>query len=204
MLVLVFVAVSSNADLLDKTGMAPWEVCALCHGADGVSVMPKFPKLAGQKAAYIESQVLRFRHGERMNDGGQMQTISAEVELGDLADISRYFAELPVRDPVDKGILATEFPPEEYLIRVERGRKLFYQGDKNVPACVVCHADKNSQAPWLDGQHRAYIEKQLMDFRDGNRRDFIFGKMPAIAANLTSFDREAIALFVESERINRN
>lgn len=202
MLVLVFFAVDSSADMLDKTGMAPWEVCALCHGADGVSVMPKFPKLAGQKAAYIESQVLRFRHGERMNDGGQMQTISAEVELRDLADISRYFSQLPA--PGAKGVLAAEFPQQQYLAWVERGRKLFYQGDKNVPACAVCHADKNSPAPWLHGQHRAYIEKQLLDFRDGNRRDFVFGKMPSIAANLTSFDREAIALFVESERINRN
>lgn len=202
LLSLMFVAMGAEADMLDKSGMAPWEVCALCHSADGVSVMPKFPKLAGQKAAYIESQLLRFRHGERVNDGGQMQTISTEVELRDLAEISSYFSALPL--PPSPAVPLTEYQGQEHASKVKRGRQLFYQGDEKIPACAQCHADKNSAAPWLDGQHRAYIEKQLMDFSSGRRRDLAQGKMPGIANNLNSFDRESLAIFLESERLVRH
>lgn len=189
-------AMNAQADMLDKTGMAAWETCALCHSADGVSAMPKFPKLAGQKAAYIESQLMHFRHGRRTNDGGQMQTISVEVELQDLKEISAYFSSLPL----------PELPgsEEKNLTKVARGKVLFYQGENDLPACATCHADERSAAPWLDGQHRSYIVKQLKDFREGKRRDFTEGKMPAIAAKLTDDDVESVAIFLEMERIPRD
>ena len=187
---------SVQADMLDKTGMAAWETCALCHSADGVSAMPKFPKLAGQKAAYIESQLLHFRQGRRANDGGQMQTISAEVELHDLKEISAYFSSLPLPEPSGS--------EEKNLTKVARGKALFYQGENDLPACATCHADESSAAPWLDGQHSSYIEKQLKDFREGKRRDFAEGKMQAIAGKLTDDDVESVAIFLQMERIPRD
>lgn len=188
--------------MLDKSGMAPWEICALCHSADGVSVMPKFPKLAGQKVPYIERQIMQFRLGGRANDGGQMQAISTEVELQDVAKIAVYFASLPAPSVVDQS--AIRFSETEYVSRVGRGRSLFYAGDKNVPACAKCHADKNSAAPWIDRQHRDYIEKQLLDFRSGKRRDSVLGVMPGIAEKLTDFDVASLALFLEQEALDRN
>lgn len=191
-------ALNVQADMLDKTGMAAWETCALCHSADGVSLMPKFPKLAGQKAEYIEKQLLHFRHGRRANDGGQMQTISTEVELQDFKEISVYFSALPLPE------LSVGLEGEENFAKAARGRTLFYQGDADIPACAKCHADKESAAPWLDGQHRAYIEKQLKDFREGKRSDFAMGKMPIIADQLTDYDVESVAIFLQMERIARN
>ena len=39
------------------------EVCAACHGLNGVSVSDTIPNLAGQRAAYIESQLKAFKDG---------------------------------------------------------------------------------------------------------------------------------------------
>ncbi|MFT7372332.1 MAG: cytochrome c553, partial [Oleiphilaceae bacterium] len=85
----------SYAGMIDKEGMQAWEICAMCHNANGISRMAKFPKLAGQKAAYIERQITDFRAGLRHNDGGQMQSIVGEVAQEDIAQIAAYFSLLP-------------------------------------------------------------------------------------------------------------
>ncbi|MGH8280060.1 MAG: c-type cytochrome [Gammaproteobacteria bacterium] len=41
--------------------------CAACHGANGISVAPIYPNLAGQKMEYIEAQLKAFRDGSRVN-----------------------------------------------------------------------------------------------------------------------------------------
>ena len=92
LLFLGFSMQSVNAGMIDKEGMAPWEICGLCHGLDGNSRMAKFPKLAGQKASYIEAQFNAFRHQLRTNDGGQMQAITEEVEPEDIRIIAEYFS----------------------------------------------------------------------------------------------------------------
>jgi cytochrome c553 len=91
---LLFVSAAS-AGMIDKEGMDEWEVCAMCHSLDGISRMSKFPKLAGQKTDYISKQFLDFYHGRRTNDGGQMETIATEVDLGELDKIANYFSQLP-------------------------------------------------------------------------------------------------------------
>ena len=48
-------------------------------GLDGISATAKFPKLAGQKKAYIEKQLSDFLAGNRTNDGGQMASIVTEI-----------------------------------------------------------------------------------------------------------------------------
>jgi hypothetical protein len=49
---------NTSAGMIDKEGMDEWEVCAMCHSLDGVSRMPKFPKLAGQKSSYISNNLI--------------------------------------------------------------------------------------------------------------------------------------------------
>src|SRR5262249_39938588 len=68
----------ARADMIVTEGMQPWETCAECHNLDGISVMARFPKLAGQRPDYIAKQVRDFRDGRRRNDGGQMAAIAAE------------------------------------------------------------------------------------------------------------------------------
>lgn len=69
------------------------EVCAACHGADGVSVSGDIPNLAGQKAQYIESQLKAFRAESRKN--ALMNAMAAQLEDGDIADLAAFFNSLP-------------------------------------------------------------------------------------------------------------
>ncbi len=154
------------AGMIDKEGMQPWEICAMCHNANGISRMAKFPKLAGQKATYIEQQITAFREGRRLNDGGQMQSIVGEVAQEDVRQIAAYFSTLP-QD--------TEFGNAGYQLgkreaqKISLGQALFNKGRKGISSCASCHANKGTNAPWLDGQHRQYLEKQLHDFNSGER-----------------------------------
>ena len=88
-------AASAQAGMIDKEGVEPQALCGLCHSLDGVSRMSKFPKLAGQKAAYIKKQFLDFHAGRRANDGGQMSGITREIDTAQIDGVAQYFAELP-------------------------------------------------------------------------------------------------------------
>ena len=70
---------SAYADIIVTEGVQPWHLCATCHSLDGISAMARFPKLAGQRAAYIVKQVRDFRDGRRSNDGGQMQASASDI-----------------------------------------------------------------------------------------------------------------------------
>jgi len=51
--------------------------CAACHGPNGAGIPVQFPRLAGQHAKYVESQLKHFRSGDRANDGGSMMRVIA-------------------------------------------------------------------------------------------------------------------------------
>lgn len=189
---------SVHADMIDKAGMSDWEVCGLCHGANGISAMPKFPKLAGQKAEYLEREFKRFRRGDRTNDGGQMQAITTEVAMSAVVGIATYFSELPPPEVDASAIELAHANPDVFA----RGRRLFLEGEGELAACADCHADRHSDAPWIDGQHRDYVRKQLEDFRSGRRPDGA-GDMAEIAARLNEQDVSAVALFVSATRLIR-
>lgn len=91
---LIFTAAGAHAGMIDKEGMAPWEICGLCHSLDGISKMSKFPILAGQKKSYLRRQLIDFKQGLRSNDGGQMAAIVDEFEISDIDQIVNYFAGL--------------------------------------------------------------------------------------------------------------
>ncbi len=52
--------------------------CAACHGPEGTGTPPHFPRLAGQHARYVLSQLENFRSGDRTNDGGKMMEVIAK------------------------------------------------------------------------------------------------------------------------------
>ncbi|MGQ9685700.1 MAG: c-type cytochrome [Thiobacillaceae bacterium] len=51
--------------------------CASCHGPNGAGIPVQFPRLAGQHARYVETQLRNFRSGDRANDGGKMMQVIA-------------------------------------------------------------------------------------------------------------------------------
>ena len=125
MFLLGFGLQQAQAGMIDKEGMAPWEICGMCHGLDGVSHMPKFPKLAGQKADYIKAQFIAFMNGERTNDGGQMQAITQEVQPGDINRIAHYFSQQAAPAPIDENV-------DDQLY--QQGKSLFAAGREGLPA----------------------------------------------------------------------
>ncbi len=174
-----------------KAGQAKAAVCGACHGPDGNSAAPNFPKLAGQGERYLLKQLKDIKAGNRtvLEMTGLLNNLSDQ----DLADIAAYFSS-------QKGSVGAADPKV-----VARGEALFRGGklDQGMPACTGCHApDGSGNAaagfPHLGGQHAQYVAKQLTDFREGNRtNDGDSMIMRGIAAKLSNKDIEAVSSYIQ-------
>ncbi len=172
-------------------GQAKTAVCAACHSADGNSLAPNFPKLAGQGERYLLKQLQDIKSGNRqvIEMTGMLTSLSDQ----DLADIAAYYAS-------QKGSIGQADPK-----LVERGEALFRGGnlELGMPACTGCHSPDGSGNdlagfPQLSGQHAAYTAKQLTDFREGNRtNDGDSMIMRSIAAKLSNKDIEAVSSYIQ-------
>ncbi|MFJ7145947.1 MAG: c-type cytochrome [Pseudomonas protegens] len=172
-------------------GQAKTAVCGACHGPDGNSMAPNFPKLAGQGEKYLEKQLHDIKSGKRQVL--EMTGMLTNLNDQDLADIAAYFAS-------QKGSVGAADPKV-----VARGEELFRGGklDQGMPACTGCHAPNgagNAAAgfPHLGGQHAQYVAKQLTDFREGNRtNDGDTMVMRSIAGKLSNKDIEAVSSYIQ-------
>lgn len=134
--------------------------CGACHGADGNSMVPMFPKLAGLGEKYLLQQTQHIRDGLRpvAQMAGQVDNMSDQ----DLADIAAYFSSKPRSvEKADPALIAL-------------GEKVYRAGvaDRNVAACIACHGARgagNAPAgfPALGGQHADYVSTQLKAYRKG-------------------------------------
>lgn len=182
----------STGDGDAKAGKTKSELCQGCHGANGISIDPTtFPNLAGQYAGYIFKQVQDFQLGNRHDD--TMSAMAATVvSKQDLTDISVYFAS-------QKQMKASGGSNKS-------GAKLFKSGNKklgNYGACVRCHGKNgkgkgknNSLFPVIGGQQKAYLIKQLKDFKDGKRANDPAGMMAMVAKGLSDKEIGAVAEYV--------
>ncbi|MGQ7816401.1 c-type cytochrome [Metapseudomonas furukawaii] len=174
-----------------KAGQAKAAVCGACHGPDGNSAAPNFPKLAGQGERYLLKQMHDIKSGNRTVL--EMTGLLTNMSDQDMADIAAYFAS-------QKGSVGAADPK-----LVARGEALFRGGklDQGMPACTGCHAPDgtgNAAAgfPHLGGQHAQYVAKQLTDFREGNRtNDGDSMIMRGIAAKLSNKDIEAVSSYIQ-------
>ena len=73
-------------------GKAKAATCAACHGAEGVSAVPMYPNLAGQKEAYLAKQLKDFKSGARKDP--VMSAMAMPLSDEDIANLSAYFASL--------------------------------------------------------------------------------------------------------------
>ncbi|GAA0549826.1 MULTISPECIES: c-type cytochrome [Rheinheimera] len=89
--VLLLSGAATAADV--DAGKAKAAVCAACHGANGISVIPDYPNLAGQKVKYLQSAIKAYRDGERKNP--IMSPMAAGLTDTDVENIAAYFASLP-------------------------------------------------------------------------------------------------------------
>ncbi|MBV2134245.1 cytochrome c4 [Pseudomonas sp. MAP12] len=172
-------------------GQTKAAVCGACHGPDGNSPAPTFPKLAGQGERYLLKQMKDIKSGARpvVPMTGLLDNLSDQ----DLADISAYFAS-------QKGSVGQADPK-----LVARGEALFRGGNlaAGMPACSGCHSpngEGNDLAgfPQLGGQHAAYVATQLTNFREGVRtNDGDTMTMRSIAAKLSNKDIEAVSSYIQ-------
>jgi cytochrome c553 len=187
-------ATPAGADMMDMTGIEPWDICGGCHGLDGAGNHIKFPRIAGLQPAYIVKQLEDFRGERRHNDGGQMQMMAGELSEPDIARVAEWFA---VQTP------AWPQPTLPAPADPDRMRALASAGADGIPACLSCHsatapalAGRPLIAPRLAGQRDFYIAKQLADFRAG-RRDNDAGKvMRTVAEKLSDADIAGLAAFL--------
>ena len=178
-----------------KAGQAKSELCQGCHGVDGMSVDPTtFPNLAGQFAGYIFKQVQDFQLANRNDD--TMSAMAATVtERKDLEDIAAYFASQKTM----KGAAGNES-------LAKKGEAIFRGGNKKLgdyAACIRCHGENgkgkgknNSLFPVIGGQQKAYLTKQLNDFKAGRRANDPAGMMAMVAQGLDDKEIEAVVEYV--------
>ncbi len=77
-----------------KAGRAKAQMCALCHGHNGIAVAANAPNLAGENAAYIVSQLKAFRSGKRQHE--QMSIIAAGLSDTEIANLARWYSIIKV------------------------------------------------------------------------------------------------------------
>ena len=141
-----------------EAGKAKSAPCAACHGVDGNSANPAWPKLAGQGAPYIVEQLKFFKNGTRSNPlmNSQAEALSDQ----DMQDLAAFYA----------GQTTTPAAADPEL--VELGEAIYRGGiiDKDVTACAACHGPSGAgnipaKFPKLSGQHAAYTESRLEAYR---------------------------------------
>jgi len=161
--------------------------CFICHGVEGESSSPVFPRLAGQHAAYIARQLADYASGRRSSSA--MQPMVEGLGPADFEALGRWFESRSVRPhPVADPELA------------QVGRFIYLRGnaDSGVPACASCHgpaAQGSATLPRLAGQHAQYTERQLRQF--GQRaRSNDQAVMHAVASRLTELEAKAVASYL--------
>lgn len=166
-------------------------VCAGCHGPDGNSIAPNFPKLAGQHENYLIKQLTEFKSGVRKDSTGMMLGMVAALSEQDMADISAYFSSQKIK----AGTTDSK--------HITAGTRLYRAGNAatDVSGCMGCHGPKgagnpDANFPAIGGQYADYIAKQLKEFRGGIRTNDTAKMMQNITARMTDADIEALSSYI--------
>jgi len=188
--------------------------CAGCHGEDGNSMMPGFPKLAGQHQGYLVKQLKAFKGGERISP--MMAPLAMGLDEKSMEEIAAYYAgqkistnpapALPANDDDDDKPAKTDEEKKADLANlIEQGSDLYRNGNisREVSACVACHgpyAEGNKPAayPALHSQHADYLIKTLTDFKNGTRSNNRENMMHMIAKKMTDEDIKAVAYYIST------
>jgi cytochrome c553 len=160
-------------------------VCSSCHGPNGNSANPDWPRLAGQSAVYIAEQLRLFRSGARPSP--VMMPLASSLSDQDIADLAVYYeAQTP---------LGLEADPSYW----QAGAALYLRGDRarEIPGCVACHGPGGrgnlaAGYPALRAQQSVYVVKQLNDYASGARYT---------GANPPPADPNAIMMFTIAKRL---
>ena len=164
-------------------GQASFAVCSACHGVDGNSGTPAYPKLAQQHPEYLVKQLQEYKSGKRAN--AIMLGFASALSEEDMKNIAFWVTTNQAKPgaATDKELVAL-------------GERIYRGGiqERQIAACAGCHSPNGAgipaQYPRLSGQHAEYTAAQLTYFRDGIRKNNL--QMTQNASKLN--DREIKAL----------
>jgi len=166
-------------------------VCAACHGVDGNSGTPAYPKLSQQHPEYLVKQLQEFKSDKRSN--AIMKGFASMLSDDDMKNISYWLATKKAKPGTAK---------DKELVTL--GERIYRGGiaDRQVAACAGCHSPNGAgipaQYPRLSGQHADYAVAQLTAFRDGVRKNSL--QMTQIAAKMNDREIKAVADYVAGLR----
>jgi cytochrome c553 len=175
------------------TGRTKSHLCQGCHGEVGISTEPLIPKLAGQYGPYISKQVLNYQAGVRSHQ--IMNAMAATLTDADLADVAAYFASQKKM----KGSGSSEN---------QLGKNIFLHSDTENKryACVNCHGPRGkgidpkiTTFPVIGGQHKDYLRRQLVNFREGDRTNSPNGIMNQVANSLSDAEIESLVEYISEQ-----
>lgn len=206
-------AVTTLSEGNSDAGKQKSGTCASCHGEDGNSMMPTFPKLAQQHASYLSKQLYAFKDGSRKDQvmGSMAMTLNEE----DIADVSAYYSTqnisanpeptLPPDDDDDADSAMDGEPKETMPGLINKGSNLYRNGDlsRAVSACIACHGpsgegNKPATFPALRSQHADYLIKTLGDFKSGARSKNPENIMYMIAKKMTDDEIKAVSYYIST------
>jgi cytochrome c553 len=185
----VGVATSVWADGNAEAGKTKAATCAACHGADGNSVNPEWPKLAAQHPNYIIKELTDFKNDKRTN--ATMAPMAKPLSDQDMADLAAYFTSQAKK------------LGEADQTKVGLGEQV-YKGGNNatgVAACAACHGPTGTgnpaaNFPALNGQHATYIKAQLLNFRSGARANDAGKMMRNVAGKMSDAEIDSVAEYI--------
>ena len=176
---------------LAKAKQTAESVCVACHSADGNSLLPENPKLAGQHEDYLYKQMREFKGwngAAPVRENAIMGAMVAGLEDEDMKGLAKYFASFELQPETSKNLETREL-----------GQKIWRGGiaSKGVPAWASCHgpagAGLPAQYPRLSGQFADYSAAQLKAFRDGGRANDPNRMMRMIALKMTDAEMNAVS-----------
>lgn len=183
----------SLANPLVPPAVTAMQVCSTCHGLDGNSVSPNFPRLAGQQAGYLVAQLQNFRSHQRSDPAGFFYMYGMSQKLTDdqikgLADYYSKQVPAPIHTAVDEP-------------KMTAGKEIFEKGipGKEVPPCTACHGPNGegmATFPRLANQHEDYLVKQLDVFQDNRGRPNT--PMTQVAHGMSLDQVKAVARYLQA------
>ena len=169
--------------------------CAACHGADGNSSNPEWPKLAGQSESYLIKQLMDYRNDKRKN--AVMSSMAKAIESDDdVLHLAAFYAKSAAKEGKAKNKDV-----------VSEGESIYRGGivEAGVAACSACHGPTGSgnptaKFPMVSGQHATYAVTQLQLFKSGERNNDTGKMMRNMAKKMSTAQMEAVSEYMAGLR----
>ena len=155
--------------------------CLGCHGIENYkNVYPTYnvPKLVGQHPEYLVAALKAYRGKQRSH--GTMYAQASSLSDQDMQDVAAYLS----KEPLSSKAPAIGTTPA-----------------KVTGLCSACHGTNGvgllPDQPTLSGQHADYLERALVEYQKGDRKNAI---MQSFVTQLSAADIKAIADYYSAQR----